>query len=96
MRCAFCGEGDRWIKTCCSKDGSRLRICNPCFKVLRLWLTIVPGDGVVTARYEGCERTLTLGRWLSLVPVVGTTPTQGRAGDAQRRLRRDLRRRRTP
>jgi hypothetical protein len=56
MLCAFCGEGDQWIKTCRTTDGSRLRICDPCWEVLAPWLVIVPGDGVVTARCDGCGR----------------------------------------
>jgi transcription elongation factor Elf1 len=54
MPCAFCGEGDRWIKTCRIKDGSRIRVCNPCWETLSPWLIIVPGDRVVNARCEGC------------------------------------------
>ncbi len=54
MLYAFCGEGDRWIKTCHTTDGSRLRMCDPCWEVLRPWLVIVPGDGVVAARCDGC------------------------------------------
>ena len=53
MACAFCGEGDRWIKTCRTKDGL-IRVCDPCWEVLSPWLTIVPGDGVVAARCDGC------------------------------------------
>ena len=54
MPCAFCGEGDRWIKTCRTGDEYRLRVCDPCWEVLGSWLMIVPGDYVVTARCEGC------------------------------------------
>jgi hypothetical protein len=54
MACAFCGEGDMWIKTCRTKDGP-IRVCDPCWEILSSWLVIVPGDGVVTARCEGCE-----------------------------------------
>ena len=54
MPCAFCGEGDRWIKTCLTSDGSRLRVCDPCWEVLSPWLVIVPGDGMVTARCDQC------------------------------------------
>ncbi len=54
MPCAFCGEGDRWIKTCRTKDGSRLQVCDPCYEVLGSWLIIVPGDKVVTARCDRC------------------------------------------
>ncbi len=54
MSCAFCGEGDRWIKTCLASDGSRIRVCDPCWEALRL--VIVPGDHVVTARCERCGR----------------------------------------
>ncbi len=56
MGCAFCGEGDRWIKTCRTGDGSRLRVCDPCWEVLTPWLVIVPGDHVVTARCDRCGR----------------------------------------
>jgi hypothetical protein len=54
MPCAFCSGGDRWIKTCRTKDGFRLCVRNPCYEVLRSWLVIVPGDGVVVARCDGC------------------------------------------
>jgi len=54
MPCAFCGEGDEWIKTCRIKDGSHLRVCDPCWEVLTPWLVVVPGNRVVTARCEGC------------------------------------------
>lgn len=54
MPCVFCGEGDRWIKTCRARDDSHLRVCDPCYEVLGSWLMIVPGDAVVTARCEGC------------------------------------------
>jgi hypothetical protein len=53
MSCAFCGEGDRWIKTCRTKDGL-IHVCGPCWEVLEPWLVIVPGERVVTARCEGC------------------------------------------
>ena len=55
MGCAFCGGGDRWIKTCLAGDGSRLRVCDPCWEVLGSWLVVVPGDEVVTARCDGCD-----------------------------------------
>jgi hypothetical protein len=54
MPCAFCGEGDEWIKTCRTSDGL-IRVCDPCWEVLGRWLVIVPGDGVVTARCDGCS-----------------------------------------
>lgn len=54
MPCAFCGESDRWIKTCRTKDGSRLRVCDPCWEVLGSWLEIVSGDGVVSVRCDSC------------------------------------------
>ena len=53
MACVFCGEGDKWIKTCRTEDGL-IRICDPWWEVLGAWLVIVPGDGVVTGRCEGC------------------------------------------
>lgn len=34
MGCVFCGEGDKWIKTCLARDGSRLLLCDPCYEVL--------------------------------------------------------------
>jgi hypothetical protein len=52
MTCAFCGGGDRWIKTCLAPDGSRIRVCDPCWETLRL--VIVPGDAPVTARCALC------------------------------------------
>jgi hypothetical protein len=52
--CAFCGEGDKWTKTCRTKDGSCIWVCDPCWEVLRSWLVIVPGDEVVVARCDGC------------------------------------------
>lgn len=54
MGCAFCDEGDRWIKTCRTKDSPHLRVCDPCWEVLAPWLVIVPGQRVVTARCEEC------------------------------------------
>ncbi len=54
--CAFCGGGDRWIKTCLASDGSRLRLCDSCWRARSLELVIVPGDGVVTARCDLCGR----------------------------------------
>jgi transcription elongation factor Elf1 len=54
MSCAFCGERDKWIKTCRTADGSRIRVCDPCYEVLGSWLMIVPGDEVVTAHCDGC------------------------------------------
>ena len=53
MPCAFCGEGDKWIKTCRTSDGL-IRVCDPCYEVLESWLVIIPGDKVVTARCDGC------------------------------------------
>jgi len=53
--CAFCGGGDRWIKTCRAPDGSRLRVCDPCWEAKRkAGLVIVPGDHLVSARCERC------------------------------------------
>ena len=54
MPCAFCSEDDQWIKTCRIPDGSRIRVCDPCYEVLGSWLVIIPGDGVVTARCNLC------------------------------------------
>jgi hypothetical protein len=55
MPCAFCGEGNTWIKTCRAPAGL-IRVCDPCWEVLSPWLVIVPGDGVVTGRCDECER----------------------------------------
>lgn len=54
MPCVFCGEGDKWIKTCRTKDGSCLRVCDPCYEILGSWLVIVSGGEVVTARCDRC------------------------------------------
>jgi hypothetical protein len=55
VACAFCGEGDKWIKTCRTRDRSRILVCDPCWEVLTPKVVIVPGDGVVTARCDGCS-----------------------------------------
>ena len=53
--CAFCDGGDRWIKTCRAHDGSRVRVCDPCWEASRkAGLVIVPGDHLVTARCDRC------------------------------------------
>ena len=52
--CHSCGGGDRWIKTCRTEDGSRVRVCDPCWEAGRSELVIVPGDHLVTARCNGC------------------------------------------
>ena len=54
MPCAFCGEGGKWIKTCRTEDGSRIRLCDPCWGVLWVRFVAVPGDFVVTARCDEC------------------------------------------
>jgi hypothetical protein len=54
MPCYFCGGDDRWIKTCLAADGSRIRVCAPCWEVRASELVIVPGDDVVTARCNRC------------------------------------------
>ena len=54
MACELCGGGDRWIKTCRASDGSRIRVCDPCYATRASELVIVPGDRVVTARCDGC------------------------------------------
>ena len=53
MACAFCGGGDKWIKTCRTRD-SLIRVCDPCWEVLSPWLMVVQGDGVVSVRCVGC------------------------------------------
>jgi hypothetical protein len=54
MTCVFCGGGDKWIKTCRTKGGSRLRLCDPCYEELSEWFVIVPGDVPVAARCDSC------------------------------------------
>lgn len=54
MCCAFCGGGDRWIKTCRTADNSRIRVCDPCWEARAPELIIVPGDVVITARCDLC------------------------------------------
>jgi hypothetical protein len=56
MSCAFCGGGDKWIKTCLARDGSRVRLCDPCYEVLSRWFVVVTGDWVVAARCDSCGR----------------------------------------
>ena len=52
--CALCGGGDRWIKTCRAPDGSRVRVCDPCWEARKAELVVVPGDHLVTARCDRC------------------------------------------
>ncbi len=53
--CALCGGGDRWIKTCRAPDGSRVRVCDPCWEARKKGgLVIVPGDHLVAARCDQC------------------------------------------
>ena len=54
MGCELCGGGDRWIKTRLAPDGSRLRVCDPCWEDRKSDLLIVPADQVVTARSARC------------------------------------------
>lgn len=81
MPCAFYREGDECIETCRAKDGSRLRVCDPCYEVLG-WLVIVPGDGVVTAICERCGRYFNPREMAEVSPGGARTPTQGGAGCA--------------
>ena len=92
MGCAFCGEGDKWIKTCRTKDGSRLRVCDPCWEVLRIWLVIVPGDAVVTARCDWCGRYFNPremavvspgGRYDAYSGICGTCAEEGSTGTSE-------------
>ncbi len=50
--CYACGGGDRWIKTCLSSEGGRVRVCDACWGALRL--VIVPGDICCTAKCRRC------------------------------------------
>jgi hypothetical protein len=68
MLCAFCGEGDMWIKTCHTKEGSHHRVCDPCYEVLGPWLVIVPEDGVVKARCEECDAYFNLRKMAQVSP----------------------------
>jgi hypothetical protein len=54
VHCAFCGGGDRWIKTCLDGDGFSIRVCDPCWEILSSCLVIVSGDEAVTARCGWC------------------------------------------
>ena len=54
MGCYFCGGGDRWIKTCRTRDGYRIRVCDPCYGARASELVIVAGDWIVTARCDRC------------------------------------------
>ena len=54
MSCELCGGGDRWIKTCRTPGGSRVRVCDPCWEEHTTELVIVPGDHLVTARCDLC------------------------------------------
>jgi hypothetical protein len=68
MPCAFCGEGDKWIKTCRTSDGFRIRVCDPCWEALSPWLVLVPGRWVATARCDRC------GSYFSLREMVQFSP----------------------
>ncbi len=67
MGCAFCGEGDRWIKTCRTSNGL-IRVCDPCWEGLSPWLVIVPGDWVVTARCDVCGAYFNPGEMAQVSP----------------------------
>src|SRR5215211_3921049 len=54
MACHFCGGGDRWIKTCRTEDGYRVRVCDPCYGARAAYLMIVPGDWIITAGCDSC------------------------------------------
>jgi hypothetical protein len=62
MPCAFCGEGDRWIKTCRTKD-VLIRVCDPCYEVLSQWLVVVSGTRWLPAVVMSVGRTSIRGRW---------------------------------
>jgi ribosome-binding protein aMBF1 (putative translation factor) len=50
MSCELCGEGDEWIKTCRTTDGSRLLVCDGCYAENASVLVIARrqgGDGQV-------------------------------------------------
>ena len=52
--CHLCGGGDRWIKTCRAHDGSRVRVCDPCWEARKAGLVIILGDHLVSARCDRC------------------------------------------
>ena len=56
MSCELCGEGDEWIKTRRTTEGSCLLVCDPCYAENASVLVIVPGDRVVMARCDYCWR----------------------------------------
>jgi ribosome-binding protein aMBF1 (putative translation factor) len=56
VSCELCGEGDMWIKTCLTPEGSRLLVCDECYEENSSVLVIVPGDRTVTARCDVCWR----------------------------------------
>jgi hypothetical protein len=39
--CRACGGGDRWIKTCLTEAGSRVRLCDGCWESLQMELGLV-------------------------------------------------------
>ena len=45
-----------WIKTCRTTEGSRLLVCDECYRENTSVLVIVPGDRTVTARCDSCWR----------------------------------------
>lgn len=54
MSCELCGGGDMWIKTCLTREGSRVLVCDLCYGEHAAVLVIVPGDRTVTARCDQC------------------------------------------
>ena len=60
MSCFACREGDPWIKTCRTRAGEVVRVCDRCYEVLRLVLVIVPGEVVCNGECRGCGRYYSL------------------------------------
>jgi hypothetical protein len=85
MSCELYGEGDRWIKTCLTSDGSRLRVCDPCHQTRAPELIIVLGHWVVTGRCDSCGCYDNPGSSRRPSPASARTPTGGCAGRARRR-----------
>jgi len=87
MACAFCDEGDRWIKTC-RTENNLIRVCAPCWKVLSGWLVMVPEDSVATARCDRCGAYFNPGEMKEFSPggrynaYSGTCRACAKAGDA--------------
>ena len=82
MCCAFCGGGNKWIKTCLARNGVRLRLCDPCYEALSRWFVVVSGDWVIAARCDSCGRYGNPREFLGSLSGGVRGPTRGRASCA--------------